>query len=174
MQQQIDQLAETLAEQLELYNQVLQLLEHEHEALVSARPDAVLDLVRRKETVLLRIRTLDESRLLVLSRLARQWGLKPSAITFEDVERHAKGCDLARLTRVRGDLRQCLERVHRANETNSRACQNGSETIRRILESAARDAAGTANAYGPQAAPTGQGSRAHAAYGVPVRVRTVT
>ena len=80
METLIGELIDTLAEQEALYDRLLALVEDEQQALKSETPDEVLGLVRRKETLVLEIRTLEESRRLICGRLVRKTNLGRMAL----------------------------------------------------------------------------------------------
>jgi flagellar biosynthesis/type III secretory pathway chaperone len=168
-----EDLTAILKEQLALYDQVAELLEEERSALISKRPDQVLALVRRKETLLLRIKTLDESRRLVCARIAHEWRVPPASVTLREVEKKMAGSPTADtlaadLPDLRRRMTQCMEKLREGNARNVKICQNGIDVIRRIVQSAAEaDAQTNRGGYGPKYGRPG-------AAGVGVRARSLT
>jgi flagellar biosynthesis/type III secretory pathway chaperone len=126
----------TLEKQTALYDQVLALMDQERTALLSRKPQDVLDLVRHKETILLKIRTLDESRQLVCLRLAKLWALPVAQITLSVVESRSDEVLASQVSAVRYRMMECLERLRAANEINATLCRRGIETIELIMQTA--------------------------------------
>ena len=126
----------TLEKQTVLYDQVLGLMDQERTALLSRKPQDVLELVRQKETILLKIRTLDESRQLICQRLAKLWAVSASQITLSLVESHSDDVLASQVADVRYRMTECLERLRQANEVNANLCYQGIETIESIMQSA--------------------------------------
>ncbi|NQU44991.1 flagellar protein FlgN [bacterium] len=127
-------LIQTLKAELALYREVAQFVASEREALAGRDPLAVLDLVRRKETVLLRIRTLDETRQIICRRVARVSGASAEEMTLEGIQ---KACDpemAGVLADLRGELRDCLDGLRRMNDQNSHICRQGLESVRLIMQ----------------------------------------
>jgi flagellar biosynthesis/type III secretory pathway chaperone len=133
-----DELTAILRGQLELYERVLGLVEQERTALSGKPPEIVLDLVRRKETLLLQIKTLEESRRLACARLAKLWGAPVAALTVREIARRAQGSAALALEDLRERLSDCVERLRKANDLNARLCRNGIDVVQRVLQSVAR------------------------------------
>ena len=156
-----EDLIAVLAAEGKLYDQVAGLLDQEREALMGRRPDVILDLVRCKETVLMQIRTLEESRLLILRRMAKLLGVASERLTVSEIGRWIEDGLRERLKETSAGLRACLERIQQANAANARLCRNGADLIARIVESAVQESArsrqsihaGQPGAYGGGATP---------------------
>ena len=143
----LDDLIVVLGHEYELYGLVLQLLEAEETALLSREPDKALDLARRKETVLLRLQGLEESRQIVTVRLARLWGVRAADLPLREVARRAEEPERSRLEGLREALRGRLDAIRGAGERNNRLCSNGLDIIGRLFHGAARESA--ESTYGP-------------------------
>lgn len=140
----VSELTAILSEQAELYEQALALTNEEHDALRGRDPNLVIELVRRKETLLLQIKTLDESRRLILSRIAAAWQIPSSTLTITAIEKQIGAVpEAAALVNVRERLAGCVEKLHKANEINTRICQNGIEIMRRIVHGVAQSGGST-------------------------------
>lgn len=143
----LNDLIVVLGHEHELYGLVLQLLEAEETALLSREPEKALDLARRKETVLLRLQALEESRQILAMRLARQWGVRAADLSLREVACHAEEPERSRLEALREALRERLDTIRGAGERNSRLCRNGLDIIVRLFHGAAQESG--KNAYGP-------------------------
>ena len=129
-----DELLAVLTREIDLYSQVLNLVEEERQALTLGSPDRVLDVVRRKDTLLLQIRTVDESRDLICTRLARQWGIARKALTLSEIVERCDGPTATRMSDARKRLRDCVDSLGKAGRSNAALCHSGIETIRRVIE----------------------------------------
>ncbi len=155
---QFEDLASVLSAQLDLYSQLAALSDAEREALVSREPEKVFDLVRRKETLLLRLRTVEESRELSSLRLARQWGLKAGDLTLSEIQHRCPDAALAaRLGELRESMRAVVKRIQEQNARNSGLCRQGMDLIGEVLQASGRPVGGERNAGG-----YGRGGRAGA------------
>ncbi len=155
----VEELIAVLSRQLGLYSGIRDLLEQEREALLSKKPSEVLDLAHRKETLLLQIRVLEESRELICLRLAKRLKLNPKTINISEIEKCCGDRIDPRLGRVREELRRCVGEIQEGNAVNSRLCQNGIDLIERIIRMAAEESAGgDAKTYGPPSPNSGDKS----------------
>lgn len=151
----IEDLLQTLEKQNALYDQVLALMEQERAALVSHQPQDVLLLVRRKETLLLKIRTLDESRQIIRARLARDWNIPAAEINLSRIESLCEDAALRqRISDLRYQMTESLGHIRAACEENARLCRQGLQTIHTILQDVC---AGPQQHAGPGAQSYGRG-----------------
>jgi len=168
-----EDLASVLSAQLDLYGQLAVLSETERAALVSHEPEGVFDLVRRKETLLLRLRTLDESRELSCLRLARHWNLKAGELTVSEIQRRCPDAAMAaQLGELRDALRKILTRIQEQNARNSVICRQGMDLIGELLQASSRPAGG-------ECAASGYGLRGAAGAGMtpghsPIRIQVTS
>jgi flagellar biosynthesis/type III secretory pathway chaperone len=146
-----EDLVSVLSAQLDLYDQLVALSDAEREALVSREPEVVFDLVRRKETLLLRLRTVEESRELLCLRLARQEGTKAAELTLSEIQRRCPEAVLAaRLGELRETLRETVKRIQEQNARNAGLCHQGIDLIGEVLHASGQPAGGgrAAGGYG--------------------------
>jgi flagellar biosynthesis/type III secretory pathway chaperone len=155
---QLDELVSVLTAQLELYGQLAVLSEAEREALIARVPDQVFDLVRRKETLLLRLRTIEESRELCCLRLARTWDLKAGELTLSEIQRRCPDEAMAgRLGQLREAMRTTIERIQKQNSRNAGLCHQGLELIGEVLQVSGRPATAERVAGGSSGHARGNG-----------------
>ncbi len=136
----IQDLTEVLKAQLDLYRQVNGMLEEEHAALMSHQPEDVLDIVHRKETLLLRIRTLEETRQIITSRLGKAWNVNPEKLRLSEIaerieDQNAKNA----LSWVRDGLKDVMQSIGDQHKRNAAVCQSGMQLISDIVEAAAKE-----------------------------------
>lgn len=147
------ELAAVLNAQAALYEQVLALSNEEREALSGHRPDRVIDIVRRKETFLLQVKTLDESRRLLCSRIAADWKLPASTLTVREIiDRISGTAEATALADAREHLLTCVASLREVNDANARVCQSGIEVVRRIVQGVAQTTPPATKANNPWAA----------------------
>lgn len=149
----IEELVFVLSEQLDLHDKILALTEEERAALISKRPDQVLGLVRRKETLVLQSKTLEESRRLLCMRISRDLGLSTMTPTLREIrECVADSALAAKIEALRSRMLACMASLQEANSRNVRICENGMDIIRGIVQSAADASADDgATGYNPRA-----------------------
>jgi len=168
MQALLAELASVLDKQADLFGVMRSLLEEEHAALRSRKPEEVLAFVRRKETILLQIRTLEESRRLICARLADRWHTPASSLTLGKILRCADAESAHRLSQVQARLGACVKDLQESNTRNARVCQSGILAVQRIMQSVSEanteSAAGCRNPANPGKGKAGV-SRAMRAYG---------
>lgn len=153
-------LIKVLEAQLDLYRRVKDLLERESAALMSGRPDDVLELVHQKETLLLRIRTLEETRQIITARLAAERQVDPEKLKLSEIIANmTSGEQRARMSGARVGLKALMREIGEVHKRNAAVCHSGMQLISDIVEAAARE--NGRGESGGTAAPTGQ----TAAYG---------
>jgi flagellar biosynthesis/type III secretory pathway chaperone len=143
-------LVQVLVAQHALYDQLIGLLEIEQGALLSRQPGEALDVVRRKETLLLKIRTLDESRQIICQRLARRLGLPATELTITEIRSRLDPAQAESLADIQRQLRDTMERLKAMNERTNRLCSQGMDVVRDILRAVSRQE-NPGDAYGPRA-----------------------
>ncbi|MFP4381235.1 MAG: flagellar export chaperone FlgN [Candidatus Sumerlaeia bacterium] len=139
MQAIVEDLIQILIRQNVLYEQVLELLEEEHSTLVSSKPQSVLELVRRKETTLLKIRTLDESRQLISLRLSRRMGIPQAELNLTALAELLESEQANRLRDVQTALQNCMGKLQILNQKTSQLCRQGIEVVHEVLQNVARE-----------------------------------
>jgi flagellar biosynthesis/type III secretory pathway chaperone len=150
METVLAELLDILSRQHRIYLDILTLTEEEHAALARRRPDSILETTRRKETMALQIKTLEESRRAIYRRLGRQWGIPTEELRLQDAIARCTGDLSVRLSEIRDALRDVTVKLTEYSARNMRLCQGGIETIHTILQSAVRDVAKSGNnSYGP-------------------------
>jgi hypothetical protein len=136
----IHDLTEVLKAQLDLYRQVNSLLDEEHAALMSHNPDDVLELVHRKETMLLRIRTLEETRQIITSRLAKAWSVDADKLRLSEIAERIENTNARNaLSWVREGLREVMQSISDQHRRNAAVCQSGMQLISDIVQAAAKE-----------------------------------
>ncbi len=166
MKAAIQELTLNLARQLELYRQVLNLIEDERQALSGQRPALIMNLVRLKEAQLVQIRSLEEARHIMCLRLAKRWKVPVASLTMtqigETLSRHknmhetgAKLCEVASL------LASALERLNKANMGVNELCKTGLETVQGM-------ALGINRQRNTNSTPAGYGNRSRSQAAAPV------
>lgn len=135
MQALLAELASVLAKQADLFGIMQSLLEEERVALRSRKPEDVLGFVRRKETLLLQVLTLEESRRLICARLADGWHTPVSSLTLGEISRRADAESAHRLGQVQARFGACVRDLQESNSRNARACQSGILAVQRIMQS---------------------------------------
>lgn len=132
--QQFESLIELLDQERFIYADLAGVLEEEGKALVAMRGDLLGECVAAKETLLLRLRALDESRRVIAQRLARAYQLSPTEITMSQLAERAPASLGDRLLAAGSGLRAEVERCIELNKKNERAARSGQTILQSAVE----------------------------------------
>jgi len=134
MHQSLTALIGLLEQEETIYREMAVLLDEEREALLGMAVERLGEITARKETLVLRIKALDESRKLLARRLGDACGLKPEEVTISRLCLIAPPETAARLSRIGQALRATLERCQAVNTFNERAASRGMSLIGGAIE----------------------------------------
>lgn len=136
-----------------LYESLIEALDEETSHLVSNDAAGLLGASRRKDTIGLQIRSLEESRLLLMEKFSRPPDRSAEDLTFSDLFVNAPAELRAPLEQARDRLKSVVTRVTRRNQRNRQLVENslrllhGSmETLQKQLRAASTPSTG---GYGP-------------------------
>jgi len=152
MERLFEQLIALLARETDLYRALLDILSREKDALLANDADGVLEITRRKDTLAMQIRSLEESRFLLMDKFARALERRADELTLADLSETAPESLRAPLAAARDRLRAAVEQVTRSNDRNRtlvecsmRLLHGAIETIQKQLRPTVSSPAG----YGP-------------------------
>lgn len=130
----IENLADTLAQNVELYEQIAHITKEEKFVLESASLERLNEVIKEKETIAQKIRTLEKKRIELLGEVAMELGIPPDTITLKEIadtkeyrERYGE-----KLIALRDRLKKAGEEAAIANNVN-RSVISGAITT--VLES---------------------------------------
>jgi flagellar biosynthesis/type III secretory pathway chaperone len=109
-----------LERQAELYLRLGGLLDEEEEALVTLSLDEIRRITHEKDTLLLKIKVVDETRLRIIAPLASELGRSTSEVTARDILGAASPAHRADLDRVIAKLEKAASAVLEKNRRNDR------------------------------------------------------
>ena len=155
-----ESLLDLLHQELSIYGDLSILLQEERAAMHAMAIDPLTQATSRKETLLLRIKALDESRKLLAQRLAAELGLTREQVTLTHLAEVLPAAQAAPLRAAGNALRKRVEECQELNRHNAMAAERGMDLVNRsiqyLVETA--DPAGMVYqksrkpaAYGPQA-----------------------
>jgi flagellar biosynthesis/type III secretory pathway chaperone len=155
------QLLSLMERETALYASLVEVLDEETAHLVSNDADGLLSASRRKDTISLQIRSLEESRLLLIEKFSRPVGQSADDLRFSDLFTNAPAELRAPLEQARDRLKSVVTRVTRRNHRNRQLVENSlrllhgtMETLQKQLRAAATPSSA---AYGPgRLGPVGQ------------------
>ena len=125
----LEALIDLLGQERLIYDEMAELLDQEREAMLAMAMDRLGEVVARKETLVLRIKALDESRKVLARRLGTAFSLPPTRLALAELCHHAPPPYDEELDRAGRDLRTSLEHCQSKNEFNARAARRGLELI---------------------------------------------
>ncbi len=146
-----------LGQEQAIYEEMAGLLAAEGEALAKMAAHRLGEIVSRKETLVLRVKALDESRRLLARRLGAALGIAGAELTLKNMAARASGGMGRRLIAAGESLRATIEQCREMNGRNSVAARRGLD----LIGDAARWLIEQADPVGPVYRP----GRGRAAYG---------
>lgn len=152
-----DALIALLGQEQAIYEEMAELLDAEGEALNKMAAHRLSEIVTRKETLVLRVKALDESRRLLARRLGAALGIAGADLTLTNMAARASSGMGRRLIAAGESLRAAIERCRTINERNSVAARRGLD----LIGDAARWVIEQADPVGPVYQP----GRGRAGYG---------
>lgn len=118
-----------LGQEQAIYEEMAHLLKVEGEALLAMAPHRLAELVARKETLVLRVKAMDESRRLLARRLGTALGISGPDLTVSRLAAHADSGMSRRLIAAGEALRAVIEACRKLNERNSCAAKRGLDIV---------------------------------------------
>ncbi|MFQ5431467.1 MAG: flagellar protein FlgN [Nitrospinota bacterium] len=116
----IENLADTLAENAELYERIARITKKEKSVLESASLERLNELIKEKESVAQRIRTLEKKKTALLEEIGKELGRQPGELTLKEIaETKEYGTRYGeRLMSLRERLKKAGEAAATANDIN--------------------------------------------------------
>lgn len=118
-----------LERQAELYLRLGELLDEEEEALVTLSLDEIRRITHEKDTLLLKIKVVDETRLRIISPLASELGRPTAEVTARDILGAASPAHRADLSKAIARLEKVANGVFEKNRRNDRLLANSQATM---------------------------------------------
>lgn len=113
----INDLADILTRNLDLYEELAEELEKEREACKMSSLGKINESLKRKETIILKIRSIEEARQRVIDGLGAQTGLG-SVLTISRLMEIVDDPAKSRLASLKSRLSTAIERVNELNHFN--------------------------------------------------------
>jgi flagellar biosynthesis/type III secretory pathway chaperone len=122
-----------LEEETDLYRSLLSILQKEKKAVVAARIEELNDAGKEKESLLLKIRILEEQRLRVQGRLADSLGYKPQDLTLTKLSQLVEEPHSGRLKICYSNLMTLIPSIREINHSNKSLLTHSLELVRGSL-----------------------------------------
>lgn len=142
------ELIELLKQELGLYESLLQILQDEKASLVKRSSEEMYALVNKKETVISRIKIIDDATQDCMKRLAKEKGLNPQDVTLSNIITHATTPYSAILNGYQSKLSAIANSIKELNEINGRVINTSLENVKKSL-SFLRGVANSLETYKP-------------------------
>lgn len=114
----LDQLIQTLDEQIKVYRHLLDVVRKEKDILISAHLDDLNENNKAKEAMLLKIRSLETSRVELAKKVAESLGLESEAPRLLEIAKHIEPIKADKLRSTHSVLELLLKRVQELNKKN--------------------------------------------------------
>lgn len=152
MEQQFSQLLVVLRREIELYRSLTATLDDESQQLIANNTEGIIDVSRCKDTLALQIRSLEESRLLLIEKFAETLGCQSETLALADLCEHAPKTCRESLLQARSELKRLVDQATRHNERNRHLIENSLSLLHGLMErmqELLRSNIKPKNAYGP-------------------------
>lgn len=111
-------LDQSLDDLIKVYRSLLNTIRNEKEILISSNLEELEKSNKSKETILLKVRKMDEARQKVTKELAESEGLDPEVTRLLDFAKHFGGEEGDRLRKLHSVLDLLLTRIQEINQNN--------------------------------------------------------
>lgn len=122
-----------LEQEAATYGRLLHILREEEAAVLAGRHAGVAACATRKETLLLELRMLAESRTVLLGRLAEAFGVPASALTLSRLTGLVDPLEAARLRALRSLLAETLSEIAQATHGLGLLLERSLFRVREVL-----------------------------------------
>lgn len=114
----VTELGALLTQEIELHKHLLSLLQEERELLINLSTEEILENTKRKETCILKIKMLEESRSVLVERLSHYYGLPAEELTLSRIVSLSEEPQRSTLDRVQSTLTALIKSIKEANRHN--------------------------------------------------------
>ena len=124
-----DRIKDILGEQVKGYQALLEVLQRERACLVHLNPEGVETLAKEKDTIMLKLRLLEDERVRLVQAFSRETGVTGD-MTLQRI--HQITGDAA-YTRLRSQMLSLVQSISELNEFNKILIERSSNFVRRTL-----------------------------------------
>ncbi len=122
-----------LVQKLALYKEFVLLLQKEWEVVAEYSLSSLEDIVKKKETLVLKMQMLEENRTRVIAGLAPLLGIPEEELTLKKLIESNDHPDNKLLSRYRKELKEEIEHVARWNEKNMNLINHSSTSLKKSI-----------------------------------------
>lgn len=130
MEELLEKFLGLLTGETELYRSLLQVLQEEKKAVVNSALKGLHESGREKESLILKIRILEEERGRLLRKIAAALGCPSSHLTLKELARQVREPFASRLTKTASTLLALLQSIQELNHTNKALLLHSLELVR--------------------------------------------
>ena len=114
----ISELITILNKEIDLHKQLLSILHKEREFLIDLSTEKILDNSKKKETCVLRIKMLEESRLLLVDKLSQHYSIPSQGLTLSRIVSLVEGPPHFALDAAQSTLTSLIKSIKEVNQCN--------------------------------------------------------
>lgn len=114
----LDQLIQTLDEQIKVYRHLLEVVRREKDILISANLDDLSENNKSKEAMLIKIRALETDRLSLAREVSESLGIDSQSPRLLEIAKNVQGDKAEKLRSMHSVLELLLRRVQEHNKKN--------------------------------------------------------
>lgn len=130
----VTELRELLAQEIVVHKHLLALLHKEKEFLIALSTEEILENTKKKETCTLKIKMLEESRLVLVKQLSQHWGVPPEDLTLLKIVSLLEEPHRSTLDATRSTLTSLIKSIKEANQHNGLVVKDALHYCKRSLD----------------------------------------
>lgn len=130
MEEILEKFLGLLTGETELYRSLLRVLQDEKKAVVNAALKGLHETGREKESLILKIRILEEERVRLLKKISAGLGCPSSRLTLKELAQQVQEPFASRLTKGASTLLALLQSIQELNHTNKTLLLHSLELVR--------------------------------------------
>jgi len=133
MKELFDELAQVLRQEMGCYERLLSLLHQEKTFLIKGDLEGLTELLKKKETLGLEVKLLEEARLKLMRKAGNALGLQEGAITCSRLVQLAPPSSVPLYQALLGEFKQLIGQVAEVNEQNGMVLEGTLQYTRSLL-----------------------------------------
>lgn len=125
----IKELIGVLSREAEVYEGILKLAQNKTDIIVGGKVSNLENITRLEQSLIFKIRDIEDEREELLGKLSKQLNVEPSEITVSELIKHLEKGQAVELERARQRIVSILNKLRNANELNAKLIRNSLEYI---------------------------------------------
>lgn len=125
----LEQLLSILEDAVSLHEELQSLLQQEHHAVVGTQLDALSEIGRQKEDLLVRLHNLEDKRKNVMEKIANEVGVSPQRLSLSHMTKFQDGPVVDQIKKIGLVLKRTMDQIKRVNRNNQDLLRHSLEFV---------------------------------------------